>query len=81
MAVIVVYEGRTVYRNAIGMADIAQRLPLDPEHLFAVGSMTKPLTAVGCMTLIEERKVSLDDPLSDYLPDHPSGNRAGGGTI
>jgi D-alanyl-D-alanine carboxypeptidase len=73
-AVVLVARGDTVlYRAARGLADVDGRVPLRPEALFRIGSMTKQLTAAGLLTLVEAGRLRLDDPLSRYLPGYPGG--------
>jgi CubicO group peptidase (beta-lactamase class C family) len=61
-------------RNAIiacepvGHADLATKTPMRADSLFWVASMTKPVTAVCIMMLVDEGKVSLDDPVEKYIP-------------
>jgi len=68
-AVILVQQhGKVVYSQAFGMRDLASELPMTPDTLFRLHSMTKPITAVAAMMLIDQGKLSLDDPLSKYIP-------------
>jgi len=48
--------------------DVATKAPMTPDTIFRLYSMSKPITAVAAMTLIEEGKLSLADPLSKYIP-------------
>lgn len=75
IAAVVVSRGRTVFRGAVGMADLTRGVPMQANHRFAVGSVTKSLTAAAFLTLVEEGRIALDTPLSTYLPDYPSGGR------
>jgi len=73
-AAVLVARGDTVlFRGARGEADIATHAPLRPDSVFRIASITKQFTAAGLLTLVEAGKVSLDDPLSKYLPDYPGG--------
>jgi methyl acetate hydrolase len=56
------------YLNAVGKQDVAQNLPLKPNALFRIASMTKPITSLAVMMLVEQGKVGLDDPIEKYLP-------------
>lgn len=51
-----------------GLRDIASGLPMTRDTLFRLYSMTKPVTAVAAMILLEEGRIDLADPVSDYLP-------------
>ncbi|MEL6370362.1 MAG: serine hydrolase domain-containing protein [Pseudomonadota bacterium] len=66
--VVMVNEGRkTIHQSALGMADIENETPMTLDTRFRIASMTKPVTTVALMMLVEEGKVSLDDPVSDYI--------------
>lgn len=67
-AIQVVCKNKTVYKHNHGYADVENAVPLDDCHLFRMASMTKPVTAVCTMIQIERGKLSLDDPVSRYLP-------------
>lgn len=74
-AAVLIARGDTVLlRTARGEADIDNHVPLQPETVFRIGSITKQFTAAGLLTLVEAGRVSLDDPLSQYLPDYPGGD-------
>jgi len=61
-------HGRPVYFKTFGVRDVATKAPMTPDTIFRLYSMSKPITAVAAMTLIEEGKLSLADPLSKYIP-------------
>jgi CubicO group peptidase (beta-lactamase class C family) len=65
---LVAHKGKIVHFEAVGEADIAAHRPMTKETLFAVASMTKPITATAVMILQDERKLSIDDPVSKYIP-------------
>jgi CubicO group peptidase (beta-lactamase class C family) len=75
-AVIVVHGGQTVYQSARGKADLELNVPLSPNMVFRLGSITKQFTAAAVMMLREEGRLSLDDPLSKFLPDYPPAGAA-----
>ncbi|HET7887819.1 MAG TPA: serine hydrolase domain-containing protein [Bradyrhizobium sp.] len=58
-----------LYESAFGVADVATGRPLKTDALFRIASMTKPVTSVALMQLVEQGKVSLDDPAEKYLPE------------
>lgn len=62
-------EGDTVYTGAFGLADRERETPVDMDTVFRIYSMTKPITSVVIMDLIEEGKLSLSDPASKYIPE------------
>jgi CubicO group peptidase (beta-lactamase class C family) len=53
----------------IGQANAEQGRPMRPDTLFRIASMTKPITAIGIMMLVEEGKLALDSPVETYLPE------------
>jgi CubicO group peptidase (beta-lactamase class C family) len=55
--------------EAVGFADIAARKPMKADALFWIASQSKPMTAAAFMLLVDEGKVSLDDPVEKYLPE------------
>jgi CubicO group peptidase (beta-lactamase class C family) len=60
--------GRVAHLTAHGYRDIAAKLPVAPDTLYRIYSMTKPVTAVAALILMEEGKLSLDDPVALHLP-------------
>jgi len=62
-------DGEEVYAGSFGMADREAGREMTRDTLFQIYSMTKPVTGVALMTLWEDGKFDLDDPLSDYLPE------------
>lgn len=75
VAVLVMRGDEVLYRGARGEADLVADVPLKPGDHFRIGSVTKQFAAAGLLTLVDAGKVSLDDPLSKYLPDYPGGDR------
>jgi D-alanyl-D-alanine carboxypeptidase len=74
-AVLVARDGRVLMRKAYGMADVELGVPLRPEHVFRLGSITKQFTAVGVLMLVDEGKLSLDDEITKFFPDYPTQGR------
>ncbi|WP_187399345.1 serine hydrolase domain-containing protein [Bradyrhizobium paxllaeri] len=60
---------RVLYRSAFGVADVATGRPLAADALFRIASMTKPVTSVALMQLVEQGRLGLDDPAEKYLPE------------
>jgi CubicO group peptidase (beta-lactamase class C family) len=54
--------------ETVGYSDVDKKIPMQPDALFEICSITKMYTAVGLMMLVEEGKVGLDDPVEKYLP-------------
>jgi methyl acetate hydrolase len=60
---------RVLYQGAFGVADVSTGRPLTTDALFRIASMTKPVTSVALMQLVEQGKIGLDDPAEKYLPE------------
>jgi methyl acetate hydrolase len=60
---------RVLYQGAFGVADISTGRPLTQDAIFRIASMTKPVTSVALMQLVEQGRIGLDDPASKYLPE------------
>jgi CubicO group peptidase (beta-lactamase class C family) len=61
-------HGKLVYLESFGVRDPATKAPMTPDTIFQVYSMTKAITSVAAMMLVEDGKLSLDDPVSKYIP-------------
>jgi CubicO group peptidase (beta-lactamase class C family) len=55
--------------DAVGFADVAAKMPMTKDALFWIASQSKPMTAAALMMLVDEGRVSLDDPVEKYLPE------------
>jgi methyl acetate hydrolase len=58
-----------IYHGAFGVADVSTRRPLKEDALFRIASMTKPVTSLALMQLVEQGRIGLDDPAEKYLPE------------
>jgi CubicO group peptidase (beta-lactamase class C family) len=68
-AVILVQQhGRPLYLKSFGVQDVRTGTPMSPDTIFAVHSMTKPITCLAAMMLVDEGKLALNDPLYKYIP-------------
>ncbi|MBC7968382.1 MAG: beta-lactamase family protein, partial [Fuerstia sp.] len=65
---LVARRGRVVHLGAVGKADVAGGRDMAVDTVFAIASMTKPITAGSVMILQDEGKLKLDDPVSKYIP-------------
>jgi CubicO group peptidase (beta-lactamase class C family) len=72
IAVLVAKKGRIIYRKAFGSANLELKVPMQPEMLFNLASITKQFTAVAILQLIENGKLSLKDSIQQYIPNFPS---------
>lgn len=68
---IVTLDGKTVFRQAYGMASIATQQSMTPETTFRLGSVSKQFTAVAILMLAEEGRLSVSDEILQFLPDYP----------
>lgn len=68
MIVTVARQGRTVYYEKFGWADKEAGKPMQDDTIFAIASMSKPITAVALMTLYEEGHFYLNTPISKFIP-------------
>jgi CubicO group peptidase (beta-lactamase class C family) len=71
-AVIVVKDGQAVFRKGYGMANLELGVPIEPDMIFRIGSVTKQFTAVAVLMLAEQGKLSLSDEITRFLPDYPT---------
>ena len=61
-------QGKVVHLEAVGHADLEAGRPMKKDTIFAIASMTKPITATAVMILRDEGKLSIDDTVSKYIP-------------
>jgi len=68
-AVILVQQhGQPLYLESFGVQDVRTGVSMNPDTIFAIHSMTKPITCLAAMMLVDEGKLSLSDPLYKYIP-------------
>jgi len=65
-------NGKIVYKSAFGLANFEYEIPNKPDTKFEIGSCTKQFTATLIMMLKEKGQISLDDKITDYLPEYPA---------
>ncbi|GLR16949.1 serine hydrolase domain-containing protein [Portibacter lacus] len=66
---LIIEKGKEVYYNHFGFADRENKTPFDRKTIVQIYSMTKPITGTALMTLHEDGKFQLDEPLSNYAPE------------
>src|SRR5882724_6266528 len=66
--VLIQQHGKPVYLKCFGVRDVETNVPMTPDTIFAIHSMTKPITSVAAMMLIDAGKLSLSDPVSKFVP-------------
>lgn len=70
--VLVAKDDKIIYQQAFGKADLEADLPMQPEQVFRIGSITKQFTACAIMKLIEVGRLSLQDDIRRFIPDYPT---------
>jgi len=75
--VLVADKDKVLDVETVGFANVAAKTPMAKDTLFWIASMTKPVTGVGLMILVDEGKVKLDDPVEKYLPEFKTVTVAG----
>jgi CubicO group peptidase (beta-lactamase class C family) len=65
----VVERNGTRHLHAVGMSDIDNGKPINADSIFWIASMSKPITGACVMILVDEGKLSLDEPITKYLPE------------
>jgi CubicO group peptidase (beta-lactamase class C family) len=66
--VLIQQHGKPVYLKCFGVQDVATKTPMSPDTIFALHSMTKPITSIAAMVLIDAGKLSPADPVSKFIP-------------
>lgn len=67
---VIARNGQVAFSEGFGVQGPGQTAPMTEETIFRVFSMTKPIVSVTAMTLVEDGKLSVDDPVSKYLPEY-----------
>ena len=70
----VVRDGQIVYEHAYGLANLEMKMAAQPTMRYCIGSISKQFTASAILMLAEQKKLSLDDPVSKYVPKLTRGN-------
>jgi CubicO group peptidase (beta-lactamase class C family) len=65
----IAHDDRLAYLQAIGTQDRAKQVPMKTDSIFWIASMTKPVTSVATMMLVEDGKLDLNAPIATYLPE------------
>ena len=66
-AIAVVRDGKLLYARGFGYADVEGRKPVQPDALFRIASVSKPITSAAVMKLVEEGKLNLDDRVAPFI--------------
>ncbi len=70
-AVVVASKGQVVLRKGYGLANLEHRVPITPQTVFRLDAVTAQFTAMAVLMLEEAGKLSVEDPITTYLPDYP----------
>lgn len=65
---LIAQRGQIVQLKALGYRDVARKDPMQPDSIFQIYSMTKPIVSAAALLLMDEHKLSLDDPVSRFIP-------------
>jgi CubicO group peptidase (beta-lactamase class C family) len=66
---LLVRDDKVGYSRAVGLRDREANAPMTTDAIFRIASMSKPITSVAAMILVEEGKLALDDPVAKYIPE------------
>ena len=66
--VLIQQHGKPVYHESFGVQDVVSKAPISDKTIFRLFSMTKAITSVVAVKLVEDGKIGLDDPVSKYIP-------------
>ena len=69
LAIAIVQDGNVIYSKGYGYRDVEKKLPVTPDTLFAIGSITKSFTSITFGMLNDEGKADWDKPVRNYLPE------------
>ncbi|TXD71374.1 serine hydrolase [Aequorivita antarctica] len=72
--VLIAKDDKVIYRKSFGMANLELNVPMKPENVLRLASITKQFTSVSILLLMEQGKLNIQDPLSKYIADYPRGN-------
>jgi CubicO group peptidase (beta-lactamase class C family) len=70
--ILIARDGKVAYHEAMGFQNREEQIAMKTNSMFRIASLTKPITSVGIMMLVEEGRLRLEDPISDYLPEMTS---------
>ena len=70
-ALAIVHSGRIIYKRGYGMANLEHNIPITPQSVFYIGSVSKQFVALAVALLANQGKLSLDDDIRKYLPEIP----------
>ena len=68
-AATLVWKNGAAQTTCFGWRDIERKLPVEPDTIFRIASMTKPITSVAALMLVDEGRIALNDPIARYAPE------------
>jgi CubicO group peptidase (beta-lactamase class C family) len=71
---LVAKNGQVIYKKAFGLANLELNVPMQPDYIFRIGSITKQFTAVAILQLMEQGKLTIQDEITRFIPDYPTQN-------
>jgi CubicO group peptidase (beta-lactamase class C family) len=71
-SVVIMEKGEIVHQQGYGLANVELGVPISPDTIFRVGSVTKQFTAAAIMLLQQRGELSVNDPIGKFLPDYPT---------
>lgn len=72
--VIATQRGETVFNKSYGFSDVSTKKELLSNSIFQIGSLTKPFTALLILKLFDDKKISINEPISNFIDNYPRGN-------
>ena len=73
ISVLVRHDGQTLFRRSYGLAEVETKRAATPQTNYRLASISKQFTATTILTLVQEKRIQLDDPIATYLPGLPAG--------
>ncbi len=75
VALLVAKNGEPIYKKAFGKANLELDVPMKPENVFELASITKQFTAVAILMLEEQGKLKVEDVITKFIPDYPTNDK------
>lgn len=72
VTVLAARNGEILYHKAFGTANLEADIPMQTDHVFRIGSVTKQFTAIAILQLVEQGKINLQDEITRFIPDYPT---------
>lgn len=73
--ILIAKDGKILFHEAFGLANVELNVPMSTEHIFRIGSITKQFTAIAILQLVEKKQLNLQDDLTKFIPDYPTGGK------